>query len=280
MSYNAKVYKVMIASPSDVVGERSIIRESLNQWNIINSDTRKIVLLPVGWETHSTPEMGSKPQSIINKQILNDCDLLIGVFWTRIGTETDQYKSGTIEEIEEHILSQKPVMLYFSSAPVLLDSVDNEQYAKLKEFKESCKNRGLYEEYNDLSDFKEKIFRQIHIKLNKDHYFNIDFLEEEITISDVYVGKIPEISKEAKIILIEGSNDPHGMIYKFEDSGGISIQTNHKQLIDGANARIIANWEDALEELEQEGLIKSEGYTSDAYKVTKNGYEIADLLSI
>ncbi len=66
----------MIASPGDVSSERSIIREVVYEWNVINSDTNNTVLLPVGWETHSSPDMGDRPQAIINKQILNGCDLL------------------------------------------------------------------------------------------------------------------------------------------------------------------------------------------------------------
>jgi hypothetical protein len=85
MPYNANVFKVMIASPGDVAVERSVIREVLSEWNTVHSDTREVVLLPVGWETNTSPEMGERPQAIINKQILKDCDLLVGVFWTRIG---------------------------------------------------------------------------------------------------------------------------------------------------------------------------------------------------
>ncbi|WP_198391594.1 hypothetical protein [Burkholderia ubonensis] len=61
MSYQATVYKVMIASPGDVAAERNIIREILNEWNTVHSEKMKIVLLPVGWETHSSPEMGAPP---------------------------------------------------------------------------------------------------------------------------------------------------------------------------------------------------------------------------
>ncbi len=121
MSYFATVFKVMIASPGDVAAERSVIRELLTEWNVVNADSRKIVLLSVGWETHSVPEMGNRPQEIINKQILHGCDLLIGVFWTRIGTATGNFASGTVEEIEEHVKTGKPAMLYFSASPVVPD---------------------------------------------------------------------------------------------------------------------------------------------------------------
>ena len=84
MSYTARVVKVMIASPSDVAKERQLIRDVIQEWNAIHAEDRRIVLMPVGWETHSAPDMGDRPQAIINKQLLKSCDLLVAVFWTRV----------------------------------------------------------------------------------------------------------------------------------------------------------------------------------------------------
>ena len=44
--------------------------------------------MPVGWETHSSPDLGAPAQEQINERILEHCDLLIAVFWTRLGTPT------------------------------------------------------------------------------------------------------------------------------------------------------------------------------------------------
>ena len=85
MSYISRVFNVMIASPGDVVSERTIIRDVIYVWNEVHSESRNIVLMPIGWESHSSPEMGGSPQAIINKQVLYKCDFLVGVFWTRIG---------------------------------------------------------------------------------------------------------------------------------------------------------------------------------------------------
>ena len=74
--------------------------------------------------------MGGRAQEILNKQILERCDLLVGIFWTRIGTETGGYISGTVEEIEKHVASKKPAMLYFYGQPVEEGIVDKEQYSK------------------------------------------------------------------------------------------------------------------------------------------------------
>jgi len=161
MPYDARVVKVMIASPGDVSTERQIVREVLNEWNCIHSEDRGLVLLPIGWETHSTPQMGDRPQAIINEQVLADCDLLVAIFWTRIGTPTGNAVSGTVEEIEEHLHAGKPAMLYFSSAPVRPDSVDEEQYRALKEFKQECFKLGLVEAYESLGEFRDKFSRQL-----------------------------------------------------------------------------------------------------------------------
>ena len=50
MSYRAQAFNVMIASPGDVSSERSIIRESIYEWNVVHSQSRNIALLPVGWD--------------------------------------------------------------------------------------------------------------------------------------------------------------------------------------------------------------------------------------
>ncbi len=113
MSYEATVYNVMIASPSDVVAECGVIRETLSKWNSVHSADKGIVVLPIDWKTHASPAVGDRPQEIINRQVLADADLLVAVFWTRIGSPTGKAPSGTIEEIREHIAAGKPVMLYF-----------------------------------------------------------------------------------------------------------------------------------------------------------------------
>ncbi|MHB9007003.1 MAG: hypothetical protein ACYDC1_08725, partial [Limisphaerales bacterium] len=160
----------MIASPSDVTTERELIRRILADWNVMHSLSRSLVLLPVGWDSHSAPDLSGRPQAIINKQVLKDCDLLVGVFWTRIGTSTGDYASGTIEEIEEHIAAEKPVMLYFSSKPVDLNLVDLEQYKQLKHFTNKFKGRGLVETFANETEFKEKFNRQLTMRLNEDAF--------------------------------------------------------------------------------------------------------------
>lgn len=279
MSYSAKVFNVMIASPGDVESERAIIRDVLYEWNAVHSNSRNIVLLPIGWESHSSPEMGGKPQEIINNQILDKCDFLVGVFWTRVGTPTSEYASGTVEEIEKHIESGKPAMLYFSSQPVAIDSVDIKQVQELKKFKESCQSRGLYEGYDSHSDFKEKFYRHLQLKLNEHALFkniqsdSIDDVKESNT-------KLPSLSKEARLLLKEASIDAHGTIIHARSVGGTNIQTNGKNLIQSKDRREIAKWESALEELLHNELIVERGYKGEIFEISNLGYQIADMIEL
>ena len=277
MSYSAVVYKVMIASPSDVSAERSIVREVLSEWNVVNADVRQQVLLPIGWETHSVPEMGDRPQSLINKQILHDCDLLVGVFWTRIGTATGEYASGTVEEIEEHIKAGRPVMLYFSSAPVLPDSVDPDQYRRLKEFRLSCQSRGLYEPYSDIQDFRTKLYRQLQLKINRDEYFQANGLAETVPAIQE-IPPSPSLSKEAAFLLKECVADPLGQVLHLSHLSGYVLQVKGENLIEDGNERSRATWTSALEELERDELLVATSPTRNIFKVTRKGYEVADRL--
>lgn len=280
MSYTATTFNVMIASPGDVASERAIVRDVIYEWNAINSGVRKIVLLPVGWETHSSPEMGAPAQKIINSQVLKKCDLLVGVFWTRIGTPTENHLSGTVEEIEEHISSDKPVMLYFSSQPVAMDTVDLTQVQQLKEFKQSCQNRGLYESYDSHSEFKDKFYRHLQLKVNEHQLFQVEEAEE---FGDVVVEsqtRIPSLSHEARVLLKEASQDSSGKIFNLRFIGGQNIRTNGKSLLTSSDRREVAKWEDALEQLKTNNLVIDRSHKGEVFDITNYGYQIADMIAL
>jgi hypothetical protein len=109
------------------------------------------------WETHSTPEYGERPQAIVNKQIVDSCDALIGTFWTRLGSPTGEALSGTVEEIERIHKSGRPVMLYFSSRHADIGKLDTDQLQALRSFKSSCKERGLFDEYATIEELSRRL---------------------------------------------------------------------------------------------------------------------------
>jgi hypothetical protein len=61
MAFDAKVFRILIASPGDVNDERDLIPEIIEEWNAVNAIHTKVVLMPVKWETHSAPMLGDRP---------------------------------------------------------------------------------------------------------------------------------------------------------------------------------------------------------------------------
>ena len=164
MSYNAKVYKVFIASPDDVQKEREIVRSVLARWNAINSESKNIVLLPVGWETHAAPEVGKTAQEYINESVLANCDILIGIFWSKLGSPTKAAASGSVEEIQRHVSERKLAMLYFAKKEIPSDA-DLNQIKKVREFKKEFRNKSLYGEYTDERDLENKLYSHLELKI-------------------------------------------------------------------------------------------------------------------
>ena len=265
MSFNATVYRVMIASPGDVQAERDIVREVVHEWNAVNAVRRGIVLLPVGWETDLAPEMGDAPQTIIDKRILKDADLVIGIFWTRIGTPTANYASGAVEEIEEHLAAKKPAMLYFSMAPAALDSVDPDQYKGLKSFRDSCKSRGVYETYNNIGDFRHKLSTGIQITLNSELFGGIGSAPRIVS---------GDLSQDAAKLLKAATAEGVIMFERF--GGGVEVSANGQTFNEDSQPRTVAKWESVVEELEKAGLLKATSESREVFEVTQAGYTAAD----
>jgi hypothetical protein len=159
MSYEAKIYNVFIASPGDVKTERSIAREVVSDWNAVHADADGVILQAIGWDTHSFPDMGDRAQGIINRQTLEKSDILVAIFKHRVGTATTIAESGTIEEIENHLKSGRPTMIYFSSqdAP---PNADTGQLEAVRRVEKNYRDRGLIETFENPEDFRRKFTRQ------------------------------------------------------------------------------------------------------------------------
>jgi len=283
MPYQATVIPIMIASPGDVFEEREVIREVIHNWNYINSAKTKVMLTPAGWETHSSPELGTRPQELINSRILKDCDLLIGVFWTRLGTPTGKSESGTVEEIEEHIKAGKPAMIYFSSKPAAPESIDSKQYAALRAFKERCRELGLVEEFDNLIEFKDKFSNHLQLCLYKNPYLQSILQESAANIEErvpTAVGSPTgryKISEEAQILLRSAAARDDGTILKIAVMGGRIIQAGG-QSFGGERSRESARWEHALNELLNQDLVVARGYKGEVFELTHEGWALADEL--
>lgn len=277
--YKATVIKIFIASPGDVQKERVLIREAISEWNSINAFHRKIILQPIGWEVDSYPVTGDRAQAILNEEILKDADLLIGIFWTRIGTPTGENPSGTVEEIKEHISEGKPASLYFSDQPFTPSEFNIDQYEKLKDFRKwiQANNKGLYATYNSEIEFFRMVSRQLSLLINTHQYFSQ--IQEEIKASPIknVIKAIPKLSEDAKLVLRELAKDNNGSLYKIYRLGGFFIQVNGKSLGSAeGDPKQRAALDAAIDELETESLIKQKDFEGKVFEITKKGYEWAE----
>lgn len=272
MPFPATAIKVMIASPSDVSAERQIVREVIHEWNSVHAEGRGQVLLAVGWESHASPEMGDRPQEIINRQLLRDADMLVAVFWTRLGTPTGYAPSGTVEEIEFHVGSNRPALLYFSTASAPPDRLDIPQLEALRSFRESCRQRGLVETYSDLGEFRVKVARQlvqvVFQRFPAESEPKLESPQESFELSDA-----------ATELLVEASRDSQGVIVQSETMAGGSVGTNNRSFIQRGDARAHALWRGAVSELHRNGLIEDRVGKGQVFFLTDLGFRTVDLLT-
>jgi hypothetical protein len=161
MPFHATALRVFIASPSDMPEERDIAASVITEWNDLNASTDGVVLLPVRWETHSMPEAGIGPQNAINRQLVDSCDILIGMFWTKLGTSTGAAESGTVEEIDRFVETDRPAMLYFSRRPIDPAKIDQAQHARLHEFQAATYQKALAGTFNSLENLKHVLTRDL-----------------------------------------------------------------------------------------------------------------------
>lgn len=161
MPFSTDTYRVLIASPSDLAEERQTATEAINDWNAQHAAAESVMLLPIKWETHAMPQSGSRPQNVINRQLVQECDILIGMFWTRIGTKTGVSESGTVEEIDQFVEAGKPTLLYFSSRPISPDRIDMKQHRKLRKFKDETYAKALVGSFDGLDKLKNTLTRDM-----------------------------------------------------------------------------------------------------------------------
>lgn len=277
MAYQATILNVMIASPSDVAEERQLVRDAIYEWNAIHSKQFSVMLNPIGWETHVAPEMGNRPQEIINKRILENSDILIGIFWTRLGTETGEYVSGTVEEISKHIASQKLASLYVCDKPIPPSQI-TEQYQKLQVQIKEWMPSGVIDFYNDLSNFKQKIKDHLSLHIQQNEYIQ-SILSSTIPSTDTSISttrnNLEPSNEMVQILLNAGETESEIHFIKGIDHKNIYAG---KLKVDLNSPRMLASWKNALQELEDLGLIKDEGYKGEIFNLTNSGWQAFDQL--
>lgn len=157
---------VLVASPGDAVEERAAVREALVDWNVNRGRREHVGLLPWLFERHAVAKVGQRPQAIINAQAVDQADIVVAFFDSRLGTETGVDVSGTAEEINRAADLGKSVHVYFSEEPLPRD-VDDEQLKALRVFQAEMERRGLMGRYVDPADLVGQVVRAIESDIDE-----------------------------------------------------------------------------------------------------------------
>ncbi|MBR5224218.1 MAG: hypothetical protein IKV90_00960, partial [Clostridia bacterium] len=189
----------------EMYGVVELVKQVVAQFNETYSAVLAIRLNVRHWSKDSYNQSGGKAQGLLNKQFIHDCDAAIAVFWTRFGSPTDRYGSGTEEEIEDMLASGKQVFLYFCEKPIkpelLLNKNAKAQYKKVKAYQQGyAEGKGIYAAYSSDDEFKKKLFAHLSM-----HFLSLKREAEiatkhtsELRLAGIDAGKIDDCFRVEK----------------------------------------------------------------------------------
>jgi hypothetical protein len=162
---NISLLRIVVASPSDVQAERDRLQVIIEELNRGVANQHKLRLELIRWEIDASPGFNpSGAQGRIDPVLnIEDCDILIGIFWTRFGTPTMGSKSGAEHEFLTAYKAWKEkgtphIMVYFNQKPCLPKTTkDAEQMKQLLEFKETFPAEGLWWKYEGEEVFESEV---------------------------------------------------------------------------------------------------------------------------
>ena len=170
MEKRARVYRVFIATPSDLTDERKIIKKVVDRLNVVFGKETDVLLELLGWE--DTLPGGGRPQGLINAD-LDKADLFIGCVWKKMGSASG---SGDMTGFEEEFhrandrfsRSGSPERwLFFKeiAADLLIDP--GVQLARVLEFRKSqiAAKELLFKEFVQPEDWEDLIYDLLNRQL-------------------------------------------------------------------------------------------------------------------
>ena len=195
MSHSVTQYDLLVSCPGDVKEELECIEKAVDEFNGTFSDTLSISIRVKHWSKNSYPQSGDKPQKLLNEQFVKDCDAAVAIMWTRFGTPTDEYGSGTEEEIEIMLEAGRQVFMYFCDKPLPPSQMNSAEYKRVQTFKENYKVRGIYDTYTSTEDFQKKFYAHLtkyflgaktieEMKEVRQSFLSIKGIDENESISD------------------------------------------------------------------------------------------------
>jgi hypothetical protein len=161
MKSNIRLIKIALCGPSDVAREIAIAQDAITEWNLQHGETSGLWLKHRHWSTDSYPVLGDRPQAIINKQMVDDSDIIVAIFWSRFGTPTGTLGSGTEEEIRRGIRLARKVLVYFSDLEPIPADAEQSQLDLLWKFRRELQSKGLCWTFSSRQQFQKEFTRHL-----------------------------------------------------------------------------------------------------------------------
>lgn len=245
MIENATICNIMIASPGDVVEERKIFLDAIEKWNSNNTDETHVILRGLTWEIDAPRGIASEPQSIIDTSLLQKSDMVIGIFWQKLGRITDTDLSYTQEEIKKHIAAGKQACLYFKKPGAPSTNGIAEEIARVLKFKENISAKlgksALYTDFENSSDIdayarlEKDIDTHLLKKINANKKTHTDLMETQFEVIDQkHTFEYIDLTtiKYDKIIKLKAKISGVRYVtgrYTWNAGGNVSIDINDKR---------------------------------------------------
>jgi len=154
-----KQYNILFSCPSDMQNLMKNIEKVLHKINSSFASDR-IAFNLLSWTRDVKLGLG-RPQDIINSQIVIQADAVIALFGGKLGTPTEKYPSGTIEEISIIANSKKQVFVLFSK---YIDSETKpNDLRKMQKFKREFSDKGIYSDFNSDDELENILHNQLRM---------------------------------------------------------------------------------------------------------------------
>ncbi len=168
MPETIKLFRVLLAAPSDITEEHQLVTGVIDEWNVQHGDGIGARVELMDWRTHAHPDAGKRPQALINRQFADRADIVIAIFWRRLGSPTGKAASGTVEEIERARRRGKKVMVYFSRREGAgKERTDTRELARIERFKRELGRNALHGSYADLREFESAVRKDLALVMRE-----------------------------------------------------------------------------------------------------------------
>jgi hypothetical protein len=153
--------RIVVASPRDVKSERGLLPALIAELERSLGDLLAVSLRVIMWETDAYPGFRTGgAQALIDEVLrIDQCDILVGIFWKRFGSPVSDADSGTEHEIRLALASWKnsgtpQMMMYFNEKPFMPSSeLEIEQFGRVLKFKKDFPKEGLWWTYKGKNSF-------------------------------------------------------------------------------------------------------------------------------